>query len=122
MCKAVDLADKILDRITGIYDSYMRTVAEMVEDSLNDADLVKEAVLVDRNYSAVNLMYVLLTEEEFAEAFARVLTMDDHDVLSGLLDIENYLERSENDGNSNETEDKDPHSTGRISGGIPACV
>lgn len=94
MLKTVDPADNILDRIVEIYDSYMNTTADMLEKSdIEDSALVKEAMLVDKNFSAVNLMYVLMTENEFAETFARVLKMDDCDVLSGLLNIENFFER-----------------------------
>ena len=102
LCRYQDTADKIIDRIAEIYDSYMNTAAEILEKTdTEDIDLVKEAVLVDKNFSTLNMMYVLMTEEEFAETFARVLTMDDCDVLGGLLNIENYYEeRSVTDGTS----------------------
>lgn len=94
MLKVVDPADRIMDRIVEIYDSYMNTAADMLEKSdIEDSDLVKEAMLIDKNFSAVNMMYVLMSEDEFAETFARVLIMDDCDVLSGLLNIENFFER-----------------------------
>lgn len=110
MLKVVDPADRIMDRIVEIYDSYMNTAADMLEKSdIEDSDLVKEAMLIDKNFSVVNMMYVLMSEDEFAETFARVLIMDDCDVLSGLLNIENFFERRKTDGTSKgEKDESDP--------------
>ena len=94
----VDPADKIIDRINAIYDNYMKIAADALEQGeVEDLALVKEAVLIDSNFARVNMMYTLMTEEEFVEAFAPVLNMDDCDVLNGLLNIDNLWERRHHD-------------------------